>query len=83
VKKPVSKFAFQMRPAALHNGALRFKVSDGYDGSDNVGTVYVAVNSIPTATTSSVSIADGANTVGAVHVQMQLTHSLQASGFNP
>ena len=52
----------QGRPYGGNNGALQFKVLDGYAQSDNLGSVYVAVNSIPTVAASSASIAEGANT---------------------
>jgi hypothetical protein len=52
----------QGRPYGGNSGVLRFKVNDGYADSNNLGEVYVAVNSIPTATASAASIPEGANT---------------------
>jgi len=49
----------QGRPYGGTSGVLRFRVSDGFAESDNLGLVNVAVNSAPTATGSATSIPEG------------------------
>jgi hypothetical protein len=86
VKKPVSKFAFQMRPAALHRGQEphaavghhRLQLHHGHAWvSDSAGRVAAAGG-------------EGAHAPLGVHLrwgstsgESSLTHGLKAPGFNP